>query len=203
MAEQIQELINKIKQEGIEEAQRQAKEIEEKAKAQAHQIVEGAKKEAQKIIHDAQEETKRTRLAAEMAVKQSSRNTILSLRKEIENILKKIITRQVSETLTAEQLGVIIGDLIKKSAAAESRAEVQVNLNPKDWEKLKNGFFTKLQNEVKQPIQFQSAEDIARGFTITFDGGKSRFDFTDISLAEYLSTYLNPQIAALVKESIA
>ena len=203
MAEQIQELINKIKQEGIEEAQKQAREIEEKAKAQAHQIVEGAKKEAQKIIHDAQEETKRTRLAAETAIKQSSRSTILSLRKEIEDILKKIITRQVSETLTAEQLGVIIGDLIKKSAAAESKAEVQVNLNPKDLEKLKNGFFTKLQSEVKQPIQFQSAEDIARGFTITFDGGKSRFDFTDISLAEYLSTYLNPQIAVLVKESIA
>lgn len=203
MSEQVQELINKIKQEGIEEAQKKAKEIEDQARAKANQIVENAKKEAQKITHDAQEETKKMRLAAEMAIKQSSRNTILSLRKEIENILKKIITRQVSETLTSEQLGVIIQELIKKSAGTESKAEVQVNLNPKDLDKLKNGFFTKLQNEVKQPIQFQSAQDIAKGFTISFDGGKSRFDFTDISLAEYLSTYLNPQVAALVKESIA
>ncbi len=202
MSEQVQQLINKIKSEGIEEAQKKGKEVEDQAKAKANQIVEGAKKEAGKIIQDAQEETKKMRLSAEMTIKQSSRNTILSLRKEIENILKKIITRQVSETLTSDQLGVIIGELIKKSAAAESKADVQVNLNPKDWEKLKNGFFTKLQNEVKQPIQFQSADDIAKGFTISFDGGKSRFDFTDISLAEYLSSYLNPHIAALVKESI-
>lgn len=203
MSEQVQQLINKIKSEGIEEAQKKSQEIEGQAKSKANQIVEGAKKEAGKIIQDAQEEIKRMRLAAEMALKQSSRNTILSLRKEIENILKKIITLQISETLTTEQLGVIIQDLIKKSVVTESKAEVQVNLNPKDWERLKNGFLAKLQNEVKQPIQFQSVEDIAKGFTISFDGGKSRFDFTDVSLAEYLSTYLNPQIAVLVKESIA
>ena len=69
-----------------------------------------------------------------------------------------------------------------------------------DLEKLQKGLMAKLQQDVKKGVTFQSTE-IAKGFTISFDGGKSYFDFSDASLAEYLSAALNPEVANLLKEA--
>ena len=72
----------------------------------------------------------------------------------------------------------------------------------KDLKKLKEGFLAKLKDQVKHPIQFQLAQDFGYGFTISFDNGRSCFDFTDKSLAEFLSQYLNQELSLLLKESI-
>ena len=56
MSSQVQELIDKIKSEGVLEAQQKAKTIEEQAKAQAHKIIEEAKREKERLIHQAQED---------------------------------------------------------------------------------------------------------------------------------------------------
>jgi hypothetical protein len=48
----------------------------------------------------------------------------------------------------------------------------------------------------------RSADNIRAGFTISFDQGKSCFDFTDESLAEFLGQYLNEHVTKILKESL-
>ena len=72
-----------------------------------------------------------------------------------------------------------------------------------DLKKLKEGFIGKLKEKIKQPIVFQSQEDINAGFTISFDKGQTRFDFSDQSLAQYLGGYLNNEVAAILKDSLS
>ena len=43
------------------------------------------------------------------------------------------------------------------------------------------------------------AEDILGGFTISFDSGKSQFDFTDQALAEYIGQYLKPKLEEILQ----
>ena len=62
--------------------------------------------------------------------------------------------------------------------------------------------FQSLKKKVKEPIVFKTSDEISKGFTISFDGGKSSFDFTDESLAQYLGRFLNSQVAQLVKDSL-
>ena len=66
---------------------------------------------------------------------------------------------------------------------------------------MEDHFIAKLKKELKQPIQFESDDDMETGFAISYDSGKSSFDFTDKSLAKYLSQYLNARVAELVKEA--
>ena len=83
MAEQVQELIDKIKSEGIQAADQKAQEIQSHAQKEAQRIVENAKQEAQCYLRDAKEEIKKMQESTQMALRQASRDTLLALKKEI------------------------------------------------------------------------------------------------------------------------
>ena len=199
MAEKIQELIDKIKTEGVVAAQSKAKEIEDQARKNAQKIVDDAEGKAKKIILDAKEEIKKNQESTEVALRQSSRDTILSLKKEIDKLLTKVISFQIKDALTTDQTAKILNSLVSKAADAKG---IQIHVSPEDLAQLQNGALAGLQKELKKPIKLQASSDIGKGFTISFDEGKSIFDFTSEGLAEYLSTFLNPRVSELLKESV-
>lgn len=201
MSQHVQELINKIKTEGVQAADQKAKEIEDNARFQAQKILEDAQAQAKHIISDAQTQAQKTRESTEMALKQSARDTILALKKEIDSVLQKLISKQVKDSLSPEQLSGVISEVVKGALKGNlAQNGIEVALSEGDLKKLKEGFIAKLQKEIKEPITFKSNEGISSGFTISFDEGKSCFDFSDASLAEYLSAYLNAFVASLLKE---
>jgi V/A-type H+-transporting ATPase subunit E len=200
MVKQVQELIDKIKREGVEAGEKKAQDIEQLAKLQGEKIVKDAQKKAQEIIEQAKGEAKKLEDSAKMSIKQASRDMILSLRKEIVTLLGQIVLKDVHSSLASDALLEIIKELILKSSEA-SVSSVRIELSLKDKEKLTEHVLAKLQKEIKKEIVIHSAEDISAGLRISFDKGKSSFDFSDQSLAEYLSLHLNPQISALLKDA--
>lgn len=203
MAQQVQELIDKIKSEGVQAAEQKAKEIESQAQQQAQKIVADAQREAKRLLEEATQEIQKKQESSQVALKHAARDTLLSLRKEIGNTLTKIITLKVSETLSADELGKVIVSIAQKAVEGGlADSGIEISLNDRDLKKLKEGFLVQLKKEVKKPIQLKAAEEIGRGFTISFDEGKSCFDFTDASLAEYLGAYLNEQVASLFNGSV-
>ena len=203
MTQQVQELIDKIKNEGIEAARQKPQEIETEAQKKAQQIIQEAQAKANRMMTDAKEEIKKSEAASRMALSQASRNTLLGLRKEIENTLKKIIIKEVQDTLTHEQLFDLLSTTIKTFlSTASNGGSVEITLKPQDSAKIKDAFLTKLQSQIKKTIEVKASDEVGRGFVISFDGGKSSFDFSDESLAEYLASYLNREIADLVKSSV-
>ena len=201
MSQQVQELINKIKNEGIEEAKKKAAAVDAQAKKDAEEVIAKARQEADKLIADSKVEIDKMKEAAEHALRQAARDTLLDLRKEIEGILKKIVLSSVGQALTTEELSCIISNIIEKSFDKKTAdANIKVILNASDLEHLKKGFIGKLQAKLKEGIHFERSEDISKAFMISFDGGNSAFEVNDTALAEYLTTYLNPEIAALIKD---
>lgn len=202
MSQQIQELINKIKADGVHEAQQKAKHIEEEAHLKANEIISEAKANAQKILADANAEKIKVQKAAEVSIAQAGRNTILSLRKEIESMLKSIVLAHVRDSLSPQQTVSILEGIIKQYVQNNSTT-IQVTLGTSDVQAIKDGLLSKLQNELKKPVVFKTSSQISKGFAVSFDGGKSSFDFSDASLAEFLSVYVNDDIARILKTSNA
>ena len=200
MSQQVQELIDKIKTEGLAAADQKARELEEQAKRNAQGILNEANKRAQDLLLDAEEEIRKKQEAARMALQQASRDTLLSLKKEVQKLLQKVIAAQVADALTPQKLSDIIAEIAHKAVDGKSAdAGIEVVLSPKDLKELRDGFLAQLQKQFKCPVHFQASEDIGKGFTVSFDQGKSSFDFSQEGLAEYLSVYLNEELAALVK----
>jgi V/A-type H+-transporting ATPase subunit E len=198
MVKQVQELIDKIKREGIDSAERKAQDIEHLARLQAEKIIKDAEHQAKNIVDAAKLEAKKSEDSAKMSIKQASRDMMLSVKKEIIALLVGIIRKDVQNSLTVEMLSAIIRELALKPWG-EASSGVQVSLSSKDKEKFAMHLIEELQKEIKKELVIRSSLDIHAGLRISFDQGKSSFDFSDESLTEHLSAYLHPQIVALLK----
>ncbi len=154
------------------------------------------------MIAEADHEIKKTEGSTRKALQQASRDMLLSLKKEIQNTLRKIVSAKIKEGLTAEDISRIILEISRKEIEGKTaESGIEVILNPEDLQKLKDGFLFELQRQLKLSVHLRPSEDISRGFLISFDKGKSNFDFTEAGLSQYLSAYLNDEVSALLKEA--
>lgn len=201
MAENLKNLIDKINQEGIKTAQDHALKIEQEAQDSARQIMESAKKQAQELLAQAKNEIRLMEEKNNALMRQAARDLLLSLRAEIENLLGRIIVTQISKVLSPQELAGLIAQLAK-SACQEKNEKVVVVLKKEDREALESVFLAKLKEEIKKDIVLKPSADIMAGFTISFDGGKSHFDFSDKALAEYIAVYLKPRLAEILKGAV-
>jgi V/A-type H+-transporting ATPase subunit E len=198
MSTQVQELIDKIKQEGVQTAQKEAETITKQAREEAGRINEEAKSSGEQYVISAKNEIKKIEDSTQMALRQAARDMILSLRRDILRMLQTIVTEDVRDALTTEQLATIITEAVKGSSGGEA----QVTVGQDDLKKLEEHFIAKIQNKVKGGVTFAGSQDIDKGFTVSYDGGKSSFDFTDVSLAQYLSQFVNERVGKLLSESV-
>ena len=77
---QLQELIDKIKRDGVASAETAAQKIISDAEAKAATIVKEAEEKADGILKSAKAETERMEKASEDAITQAGRNLIISFR---------------------------------------------------------------------------------------------------------------------------
>ena len=200
MADQIRELIEKINQEGVQAAEEKARQIEERSKAEAQMIVQRANSQAKKIIEEAQEKVSRMQDSAQDSLKQAGRDVLLALRSRINQILKNIVAEEVSAILSPEELAKIIEGIVKEYSARESK-DVVIRLSGKDRNKLEGHLVSRLKKELKKGIELRSEEDIQGGFIISFDEGKSSFDFSDKALVEYIEKAISFKVAEFFKDN--
>jgi len=198
MAQEIKDLIAKIQQEGIKKAQDLSGQIEAKAKEEAQKIITRAKEEAQKIITRAKEEAQNTRKSMEGALNQAGRDFLISLRVRINEMLDRLVAQNIRQALTSEELAGIISGLIKV-AVNKPGAEIIITLSPEDHKHLERSFLKKLIEETKSEIVLKSSDQISAGLRISFDSGKSHFDFSDSALAEYISAKIRPELGRILK----
>ena len=201
MAEEIRDLIEKINQEGIKAAEEKAQNIEAAAKQRADDILAQARLEAGEMIAVAKDRIHREDEKGKTLLAQAGRDLLLSLRKEIDAMLGRIVVSDIQQVLTPEALFKLLLEVVRNYNAGES-SDITVLLNKKDVEPLEKIFLYKLREETKKKIILRPAEEISGGFTISFDSGKSCYDFTDKALAEYIGTYLRPKLNQILKEAI-
>lgn len=197
MAQEINDLIAKIQSEGVAAAQVQAAQIKAQADQAALKIIADAKIQAQKIIEQATASAKKLEDSTAAALKQSSRDLLISLKQEIANILDRLVKAQLQQALSAGELGGIISNLIKNSPL-NLGSQIVVSLNPADKEKLEQGMLKQLVQETKKSIVLKSSDGIESGFVISFDAGKSIFDFSSQALSDYIGKGLRPEINKLL-----
>lgn len=198
MSEELKGLIEKIQVEGIQAAEEKAKAVIEEARRQAAAIVEKANRDAQKLMQEANERIAKTEEASRLALKQAGRDTVISLKKEISNLLDKIIRASIQGALSPQEIDKIITGLIKE-ISHKRKEEIEITLTKEDIERMGKGFLSELKEEIKKGVVLKPSEEISAGFLISFDSGKSHFDFTDKALADYLAAYLKPKLIELLK----
>ena len=197
----VQELINKIKKDGIEAASQEAEKLKDEADAQAAQIIEAAKKEAADIIDKAKRDAQRTEKAGKAALEQASRNLVLVFKDEIQALLDSIVLEKLSASYNSDVLKTVIPEILK-AWGMQGSDSLAVLLPEASLSKLKAFFHKSLAAQLKKGLELRSDENLSSGFRIAEKDGSAYYDFSVESVAEMLCAYLNPYLAEILTKSV-
>ena len=196
---QLQELIDKIKKDGIESASMEASRLKHEAEAEARNVLDAAKKEAAAIINQSKAEADRSEKAGIAALEQASRNLILSFKAEVEALLGKIVLRESTNAFGEDTLKTALPEILKAWVSKSGNNGIDVLVSEKDLNKLQSWFSGKLSAELKAGAELKSERSVGAGFRISQKDGSAYYDFSAESVAELLSSYLNPRLSEIMK----
>ncbi|MDR2402838.1 MAG: V-type ATP synthase subunit E [Spirochaetaceae bacterium] len=199
---QLQELIEKIKRDGVESASGEAARLKSQAEAEAKRIIDSARREAEEIIARAKSDAERTERSGMAALAQASRNLVLAFRGEIESILDAIAVRETTAAYDEGTLKKVLPDLIEAWISRDSAGAAPDLLLPEGVLKSIGAYFDeKLAAELKKGLELKPDRNLSAGFKIANRDGSAYYDFSAESVAELLSAYLNPRLGGIVKEA--
>ena len=199
MSVQLKELIERIKKEGVGEADKMAEQIQSKAKEQADEIIRAANDKAREIVEKAEADAKRFENAGKEAVRQAGRDIVLKTEAEIKKVFASILNRETQEALKPELLQQAIASLVE--AWAKNKGEsIEVQVSENDIKNLSSYLQDRLSDEIKKGVTVKPSTNVESGFHVSLKDGSAFYDFSDRGLTEYFLDYLNPQISDALRE---
>ena len=196
---QLQELIDKIKKDGVTAADKEAAKIIADANKKAESIIKDAEKKAEQIEKDAKAETQRMQKASDEAIIQAGRNMLLSFKDSLVEELDGLIQAETAKSLSKDTLKKLVPETVKLWAKNANASELSVLLSDKDLKALESSLTTALKSEIKKGLEIKPDKTLAAGFRIGVKNGAAFYDYSAESLAEMFAAYLNPKVAGLMK----
>ncbi|MCI5607448.1 MAG: V-type ATP synthase subunit E [Spirochaetia bacterium] len=198
---QLQELIDKIKQDGVATAESEAAKIIATAEKKAESIISSANEKAEEIKKTAKTEAEKMEKAGEEAIIQAGRNMLLSFRDSLVGELNVLIQAETAKAESKDVLSKLIPETVKAWTKNTDASELSVLLSEKDLKELESTFTSELKAEISKGLEIKPDKTLQAGFRIGVNNGAAFYDYSAESLAEMFSTYLNPKIAGLMKKA--
>ena len=189
---QLQELIDKIKKDGVSTAD---------AEKEAASIVEEAQKKSDDMIKNARAEIARLEKASEDAVTQACRNMLITFRDSLIAELDSLIQSEAAKAYSSDLMKTLIPETVKAWSKNADASELSVILSEKDLKSLENELKAALKAEIAKGLEIKPDSALSAGFRIGVNNGAAFYDYSAESVADLFSAYLNPRVAAIMKES--
>lgn len=201
MEVQLQELVDKIKKDGVAAADEKAAEIIRAAEEKAKNIIEKAEAEAQESVKKAEAEALRFQKAAESSIDQAGRNTLISFRQGLLNELNAIIKAETAKNYDSAVLKNLIPEAVKGWVKTGNTENLSVILADKDLKELESSLSTALKEHISKGLELKADSKIAGGFRIGTKDGAAYYDFSAEAVADLFSSYLSPRTAEILKNA--
>lgn len=198
---QLQELIDKIKKDGVGAAEASAQAIIADAEKRAEAIVAEAERKALENEKKAKAEAERLEKASIDAIKQAARNTILSFRDGINAELSALIQAETAKSYDDKLLKTLIPEVVKEWVKNPDAASISVLLSEKDTAALSSSLTAALKSEIAKGLEIKADSSLDAGFRISTKDGAAYYDFSSESVAALFSAYLNPKTAQIMKDA--
>lgn len=198
---QLQELIDKIKKDGVSSADAAAAQITADAEKKAASIVEEAQKKSDDMIKNARAEIARLEKASEDAVTQACRNMLITFRDSLIAELDSLIQSEAAKAYSSDLMKTLIPETVKAWSKNADASELSVILSEKDLKSLENELKAALKAEIAKGLEIKPDSALSAGFRIGVNNGAAFYDYSAESVADLFSAYLNPRVAAIMKES--
>lgn len=195
MQDKLQELTDKLYNEGLSKGKHDGEELLQKAHAEADRIVSDARAEAARIIAQANKEAEETRTKVEADLKMAANQSFAVTKQEIEKmVVARIAEQGVKANLnSADFVKQLIGDVVK---AFNPQNASPVDLDLILPESLKAEVEPFVRNQIAQQFKSEVRIDFSKkmngGFKVSPKDGGYMLQFTDEEFKQLIANYLRP-----------
>ena len=200
MQNKLQELTDKLYNEGLSKGKQEAEQMKANAKNEAAQIIAQAKEQAQEILAKAQSEAAELKSKTENDVKMASLQAFTAVKQQIESVI-------TSKTLAPAKAAVAETEFLK-----EIIKSVVTAFNPQNSDSVALDFIlpAEKQAELEQfakeqlakicsaGVDVQFSKGIQGGFKIAPKGEGYMLSFTDKDFENIIAEYLRPKTKELL-----
>lgn len=193
MNNKLQELTERLYNEGLSKGRQDAEQLLAKAQSDAEKIVAAAKAEAQQIVAKAQESADQLKSKAESDIKMASEQSLQATKKDIENLLvDATISEKVKSSLADSAFIKEIIFTVAKKFTTEQSLELSLILPATLKDELEAWVSSELSKTLKSEVKAEFSKKIQGGFTIGPKDGSWFVNLTDESFKELIAEYLRP-----------
>jgi V/A-type H+/Na+-transporting ATPase subunit E len=199
MQNKLQELTEKIYQEGIAKGNQEADQIIDKAKKEAKSIVDNARKEAEKIVAEAMKKSVEKQTNTESELKLSAKQAVNALKQQITDIINgNIVKEEISKSFNDKDFIKKIIELTLKNWSAGSTNDIAVLLPESNEKELKQYFAKSVKNLLDKGLELKFDSGIKSGFQISPKDGSYKVSFTEEDFINFFKQYLRPKLVELL-----
>lgn len=207
----VQQLIDRLKSEGVQEGKQQAEALLMAAKKDAAAILDGARAEADTIVRDAGREAERTEVNGKRALTLAARDTSLQLKEQLEREFRGWIGGLVQKQLDAPAfLPKVISEMAGQCSDVVGKATGDIKLlvaetgsqNKEAAREIETFVASQAAAMFEQGVSVQLDPSIQHGFRMRLAGKNVEIDMTDEAVSAALMRFLAPKFRKLIGSSL-
>jgi len=216
VASGVQELINRLRDEGVKAGQEKSDQVLRDAQKQASQIVAQAKAEAEEILSKARSEIETERAAANESLRVAIRDTELKMEAELKADfaahVKRLVSVELSDREFLRQVILAIAGMAAGDKACEGQPvevllpqdlfetdERGTRLNEKGQDRMRQVVLGISGDMLREGVDLKPSEDISGGIRIRLVGEDLEIDLSDQAISDLLLQNLLPRYRAIVR----
>ena len=200
MTEELQQLLDRIRSEGVDKAQNEANVILENARKEATELVAQAKTESEAFRSEAQRDADAFAKRAEESLRQAARDVLIQVEQDLVKRFERVLLDDVEKTVADETtLTAWIADAVAAYLKGGAK-EIEVVLGGGIAAQAA-GLVERLRGDAAtaKGVVITPSPAFPNGFTLRLEGGRIEHSFTAEAITAALSRLLRPQLAKLIQ----
>ena len=201
MENKLQELTQKLYNEGVEKANAEADKIIAEAKSEAEKIKQDAEKEAKKIVADAEQKSAEIKKNVDAELNLAAKQSVREVKQKITDmIVSKVIDEPVKKAFDDEKFVKELIETAVKNWNPQKNETIDLSvLLPTDVEKEFSKFFkAKSGKELNANLELSFSDSIKGGFKIGPADGSYKISFSEEDFENFFKSYLRPKTVEML-----
>jgi len=195
MENKIQELTEKLLNDGVEKGNAKAAQIVADAEAKAAQIIADAQAKAAEIEESAQKAAKALDSNTKSEIKMYAGQALNALKSEVANVVGDKIVKEATAMVVDDKA--FMNEFMLKLAESWG-AQEDIKISTADADSLKALFAQKAKALLDKGVQIEQVNGKGALFTIQPADGSYKVNFGDAEFENYFKNFLRPQLVEMI-----
>ncbi|MEZ5963701.1 MAG: hypothetical protein R3F56_07630 [Planctomycetota bacterium] len=202
MSDQVQHLIDRIKKDAVDTAEREGSEILAQARTRADEVLREAEARAERVQAEAERRARETLERGTNSLRQAARDLLLQVGARFEDMVQDVLTQAAGEAMHAdvvEKILLRLADTFGKNGIDEGQVHITVGTG--DRERLTGFVLERLRQKVTHGVTMVVDARMGKGFRLSYADGSIHHDFDQEAVAHALAPLVRPQLAQIVLQA--